>query len=48
MKLKEVQKRIWKNKLNKGFNTTNVDKEFCLLHGEVSNAYEAYRKIKVI
>lgn len=41
-----MQKEIWKNKLEKGFNTTNVEKEFCLLYGEVAEAYEAYRKKK--
>lgn len=46
MNLKEVQKQIWQNKLNKGFNTTDVNKEFCLLYGEVAEAYDAYRKKK--
>ncbi len=46
MDLKEKQKEIWQNKINKGFNTTNVEKEFCLLYGEVGEAYEAYRKKK--
>ena len=46
MKMKEVQKEIWQNKVNKGFNTTDVNKEFCLLYGEVAEAYEAYRKKK--
>ena len=46
MNMKEVQKNIWQNKVNKGFNTTDVDKEFCLLYGEVAEAYDAYRKKK--
>ncbi len=46
MSLKQMQKEVWKNKLEKGFNTTNVEKEFCLLYGEVAEAYEAYRKKK--
>ena len=46
MELKKVQKDIWQNKLNKGFNTTDVNKEFCLLYGEVSEAYDAWRKKK--
>ena len=46
MKLKELQKKIYQNKINKGFNTTDIAKEFCLLYGEVSEAYEAYRKKK--
>ena len=46
MKLKELQKKIYQNKINKGFNTTDITKEFCLLYGEVGEAYEAYRKKK--
>ena len=46
MNMKEIQKEIWQNKLNKGFNTTDVNKEFCLLYGEVAEAYDAYRKKK--
>ena len=46
MKLKELQKEIYQNKINKGFNTTDIAKEFCLLYGEVGEAYEAYRKKK--
>ncbi|HHX99146.1 TPA: hypothetical protein GX533_00450 [Candidatus Dojkabacteria bacterium] len=44
--IKEIQKEIWCNKINKGFNTTDVNKEFCLLYGEVAEAYDAYRKKK--
>lgn len=46
MDLKKVQKDVWQNKLNKGFNTTDVNKEFCLLYGEVSEAYDAWKKKK--
>lgn len=46
MDLKKVQKEIIENKINHGFNTTDICKEFCLLYGEVSEAYEAYRKKK--
>ena len=46
MELKKIQKEIWQNKLNKGFNTTDVNKEFCLLYGEVSEAYDAWKKKK--
>ena len=35
MEMKKIQKEIWLNKINKGFNTTDVNKEFCLLYGEV-------------
>ena len=46
MELKKIQKDIWQNKLNKGINTTDVNKEFCLLYGEVSEAYDAWKKKK--
>ncbi len=46
MDIKELQKDIWQNKLDKGFNTTDVNMEFCLLYAEVAEAYEAYRKQK--
>ena len=46
MNMKEIQKEIWQNKLNKGFNITDVNKEFCLLYREVAEAYYAYRKKK--
>ena len=38
----ELQKRAWENKVAHGFNTTNVEREFCLLEGEVSEAYLAW------
>lgn len=44
MTLKEMQKAVYQNKLDKGFNVTDVNKEFCLLYGEVAEAYEAWRK----
>ena len=46
MELKEIQKEVWQNKLNKGFNTTDINKEFCLLYGEVGEAYDAFNKKK--
>ena len=46
MNLKKVQKEVWENKVNKGFNTTNVELEFCLLYEEVAEAFDAYRKKK--
>lgn len=44
MEIKEMQKRIYQNKLNHGFNVSNVELEFCLLEGELSEAFEAYIK----
>lgn len=46
MDLRTVQKEVYQNKLNKGFNVTNVDREFCYLYGEVAEAHEAWRKKK--
>jgi len=42
--LKQLQKEIFQNKLNKGFNTTNVPFEFGLTYGELAEAFDAYRK----
>lgn len=47
MSLQEMQKEVYQNKVNKGFNISNIEMEFCLLYGEVAEAYEAYRKKKV-
>lgn len=44
--LKKLQKEIYQNKVNKGFNVTDINKEFCLTYGEMSEAYEAWRKNK--
>lgn len=40
----QIQKRIYQNKINKGFNTTDIPKEFCYLYSEVAEAFEAFRK----
>ena len=44
--LKELQRQVYQNKVEKGFNVTDVNKEFCLIYGEVSEAYEAWSKKK--
>ena len=46
MDLKKIQQKIWDNKLDKGFNTTNVEKEFCLTQGELSECFNSYNKKK--
>ena len=46
MDLEQMQKRVYQNKLNKGFNVTDVPREFCYLYGEVAEAYDAYLKNK--
>jgi NTP pyrophosphatase (non-canonical NTP hydrolase) len=40
--LKDIQKRIYQNKINKGFNVTDIYMEFCYLLGELSEACGAY------
>jgi len=44
--LKGLQKDILANKKEKGFNITDIHKEFCYMYGEISEAFEAYRKKK--
>lgn len=44
--LKKLQEEIYENKVNKGFNVTDINKEFCLTYGEVAEAYEAWKKHK--
>ncbi|MFC6650834.1 MazG-like family protein [Paenibacillus rhizoplanae] len=44
--LVQLQKRVYQNKLEKGFNVTDIYQEFCLTHGELSEACDAYRKKK--
>jgi NTP pyrophosphatase (non-canonical NTP hydrolase) len=42
--LSNIQKVIFDNKLKKGFNTSNIELEFCFTNGELAEAFEAYRK----
>lgn len=42
--LDEIAGALWKNKVEKGFNTTDVPLEFCLLIAEVGEAFDAWRK----
>lgn len=42
--LKKYQEIVFQNKVQKGFNVTNVEKEFLLLYGEISEAFDAYKK----
>ena len=44
MDIRAAQKAAWRNKVAKGFNTTNVPLEFCLLNGEIAEAFDAWRK----
>ena len=42
--LKELQKEVMRNKIEKGFNTTDVSAEFCRAYEELSEAYSKYSK----
>jgi NTP pyrophosphatase (non-canonical NTP hydrolase) len=42
--IRAVQSLVWENKLAKGFNTNDVPLEFCLLSGEIAEAFDAWRK----
>jgi uncharacterized protein YabN with tetrapyrrole methylase and pyrophosphatase domain len=44
--LQALQKRVYQNKVNQGFNVTDVYMEFCYTHGELSEAFLAYAKKK--
>jgi len=42
--LKELQKEALRNKIEKGFNTTDVGREFCRAYEELSEAFSKYDK----
>ncbi len=42
--LKKLQKEVMKNKLEKGFNTTDVASEFCRAYEELSEAFSKHNK----
>ena len=42
--LKQLQKEVMRNKIEKGFNTTDVALEFCRAHEELSEAFSKYNK----
>lgn len=44
MDMPRLQKEIYQNKVDKGFNLTDIPLEFCSLYGEVTEAYNAWRK----
>ncbi len=41
VEIKELQKAIYQNKVDKGFNTTDVYMEFCSIYGELGEAFDA-------
>ncbi|MDD2681161.1 MAG: MazG nucleotide pyrophosphohydrolase domain-containing protein [Patescibacteria group bacterium] len=40
--LKKLQKDVYQNKVDKKFNISDIAKDFCLAHEELSEAYRAY------
>jgi len=44
--LKQIQERIYQNKIAKGFNVTDIYMEFCYTYGELTEACEAYMQNK--
>ncbi len=42
--LKKLQEEVMRNKVEKGFNTTDVALEFCRAHEELSEAFAKYNK----
>ena len=46
VELKKLQKKIYQNKVNKGFNITDVPLELCLIQGELAELFEAWKNDK--
>ncbi len=44
MDIRSGQELNWENKVAKGFNTTNIPLEFCLLTKEIAEAFDAWHK----
>jgi NTP pyrophosphatase (non-canonical NTP hydrolase) len=44
LEIKEAQQLAWANKIAKGFNTSNVPLEFMLLHGEIAESFQSWRR----
>jgi len=44
--LKKLQEEIYQNKVNKGFNVTDVNMEFNLIYWELAEAFDSYHKGK--
>ena len=42
----KILQKTYQNKVDKGFNVTDVNKEICLTYGEIAEAYEAWWKKK--
>lgn len=44
MDIGSLQRLTWNNKVRKGFNTTDVPLEFCMLQEKAAAAFTAWRK----
>ena len=44
MEFRKLQKEVYQNKVNHGFNLTDINMEFCLTYGELGEAYQAWLK----
>lgn len=42
--IRSAQKLTWENKVAKGFNTSEIPLEFCLMQGEITEAFDAWRR----
>ena len=42
MPMRELQREVYQNKVDKGFNVTDVELEICLIYGELNESYDAY------
>ncbi len=42
----DMQQQVWRNKIAKGFNTTNIEREFNYTYAELAEAYDSFRKAK--
>lgn len=47
MDFRSAQRSAWEDKVARGFNVTDVPLEFCLLQGEVAEAFDSWRKGRV-
>lgn len=46
LEFRQLQKDVYQNKVNHGFNVTDLNIEFCLAYGELGEAYSAWLKHK--
>lgn len=46
MRLNELQKKLYQNRVEMDYNEIDIDREFCSLYSKVASAYKSYRKGK--